>query len=99
LVKLVLPEGDALDDVLDMLQELSQLLPRFHSYEQTLPMTEGLESALMEVYTEMICFCARTINFFHSYPHRQLPSTTTNRVNEITVVRSYVSVALAQIQR
>jgi len=69
-VKLVSEKGDALDDVLDMLQDLSLSLPRFRSYEETLPMTEGLESALIEVYTEMICFCARTINFFRSYPHR-----------------------------
>ena len=69
-MKLVSEKGDALDDVLDMLQDLSLSLPRFRSYEETLPMTEGLESALIEVYTEMICFCARTINFFRSYPHR-----------------------------
>lgn len=69
-MKLVSEKGDTLDDVLDMLQDLSLSLPRFRSYEETLPMTEGLESALIEVYTEMICFCARTINFFRSYPHR-----------------------------
>ncbi|PMD28644.1 hypothetical protein NA56DRAFT_19787 [Hyaloscypha hepaticicola] len=55
-----------------MLDELSLSLPRFRSYEENLPMDDALESALIEVYTEMTCFCARTINFFRSNPHRPL---------------------------
>lgn len=55
-----------------MLDEMSLSLPRFRSYEETLPMDDGLESALIEVYTEMTCFCARTINFFRMNPHRPL---------------------------
>jgi hypothetical protein len=34
-------------------------------------MTKTLESALLDVYTEVTCFCARTINFFRSNPHRE----------------------------
>lgn len=44
-----------------MLDELSRSLPRFRSYEENLPMNKALERALLDVYTEMICFCARTI--------------------------------------
>ncbi len=72
-IKLASPAGDTLRGVLDMLEELSLSLPRFRAYEQTLPMDEGLESSLLDVYTEMTCFCARTINFFRSNPHRSLP--------------------------
>jgi hypothetical protein len=53
-----------------MLDELSLSLPRFRSYEENLPMTKALESALLDVYTEVTYFCARTINFFRSNPHR-----------------------------
>ncbi len=62
-----------------MLDELSLSLPRFHSYEKTLPMSKTLESALVDVYTEVLCFCARTINFFRKKQHRKLDATS-NRV-------------------
>ena len=58
-----------LRDILNMLEELSLSLPRFKAYENTLPMNEAFESSLLAAYTEMTCFCARTINFFRKYPH------------------------------
>ena len=58
-----------MDDVLHMLDEISLALPRFRTYEDTLPITSGLESALVDAYTEMLCFCARIIKFFRSAPH------------------------------
>lgn len=61
--------GDTLQDVLDMLEELSLTLPRFRIYEQTLPMDSAFEMALLEVYTEVICFYARSIRFFRSHPN------------------------------
>ncbi|KAI0157224.1 hypothetical protein GGR57DRAFT_461278 [Xylariaceae sp. FL1272] len=61
--------GDTLQDMLDMLEELSLTLPRFRSYEDTLPMNRQLEAALVDVYTEVICFYARTIHFFRDHPH------------------------------
>jgi hypothetical protein len=61
--------GDILQDVLDMLEELSLTLPRFRVYEDTLPMNRQLETALVDVYTEVICFYARTIHFFRDHPH------------------------------
>jgi hypothetical protein len=61
--------GDTLKDVLEMLEELSLTLPRFKSYEDNLPMDRPLENALMEVYTEVICFYARCIHFFRTHPH------------------------------
>jgi hypothetical protein len=61
--------GDTLQDVLDMLEELSLTLPRFKTYENTLPMNRALEAALLDVYTEVICFYARAIHFFRAHPH------------------------------
>ncbi|KAI1654070.1 hypothetical protein F4813DRAFT_399435, partial [Daldinia decipiens] len=61
--------GDTLQEVLDILEELSLTLPRFRVYEDTLPMSRQLETALIDVYTEVICFYARTIHFFRDHPH------------------------------
>ncbi|KAH8813358.1 hypothetical protein F5884DRAFT_879629 [Xylogone sp. PMI_703] len=55
--------GDTLQDVLAMLEELSLYAA------STLPMDRALEAALLDVYTEVICFYARAIHFFHSHPH------------------------------
>ena len=70
MTKLALPAGsDILGDILDMLEELTLSLPKFKAYERNLPLTPPLESALLSAYTEMLCFCARTINFFRNNPH------------------------------
>lgn len=61
--------SDALRDVVDMLEELSLTLPRFRYYEKSLPMDDAFETALVDVYTEVICFYARTIHFYRSNPH------------------------------
>jgi NB-ARC domain len=61
--------GDNFRNVLDMLEELSL---RFRIYEQTLPMDKALEAALLDLYTEVICFYARTIHFFRRHPHTLL---------------------------
>jgi hypothetical protein len=61
--------GDTLKDVLDMLEELSLTLPRLRTYETSLEMDRVLEAALVDVYTEVICFYARCIHFFRSHPH------------------------------
>lgn len=63
-----------LRDILNMLEEVSLSLPRFRTYENTLPMNEALETSLLAAYTEMTCFCARTINFFRRNPHGKLPA-------------------------
>lgn len=52
-----------------MLEELSLTLPRLKVYEKTLPMDRALETALLDVYTEVICFYARSIHFFRTNPH------------------------------
>lgn len=64
--------GDTLQDILDMLEELSLTLPRFRGYENTLPLSRALETALIDVYTEVICFYARAIQFFRTHPHALL---------------------------
>lgn len=61
--------SDKLQNVLEMLEELSLNLPEFRSYEQTLQLSPALESCLLELYTEIICFYARMIHFFKKNPH------------------------------
>jgi len=61
--------AETLQDVLDMLEELSLTLPRFQVYENTLPLTRPLQQALVDVYCEIICFYARSIHFLRSKPH------------------------------
>lgn len=61
--------ADTFQDVLDMLEELSLTLPRFQVYEQTLPLNRQLQQALLDVYSDIICFYARTIHFLRSNPH------------------------------
>lgn len=64
--------SDTLQDALDMIEELSLTLPRFKIYESTLPVDKALETALLDVYTEVICFYARAIHFFRTHPHTLL---------------------------
>ncbi|KAI1776190.1 hypothetical protein F4818DRAFT_413355 [Hypoxylon cercidicola] len=52
-----------------MLEELSLTSPRFRLYDDTLPMSRQLETALIDVYVEAICFYTRTIHFFRDHPH------------------------------
>ena len=61
--------GHTFQDVLDMLVELSLALPRFRTYKQTLPMDSAFSMALLDVYTKVICFYARSIRFFRSHPN------------------------------
>ena len=61
--------SDTLRDVVDVLEELSLTLPRFRYYEKSLPMDDTFETALVDVYTEVICFYARTIHFYRRNPH------------------------------
>lgn len=64
--------GDTLQDILDMLEELSLTLPRLRAYENSPLMSHPLEAALLDVYTEVICFYARAIYFFRTHPHALL---------------------------
>jgi hypothetical protein len=61
--------ADTFQDVLDMLEELSLTLPRLQVYEQTLPLNRQFQQALLDVYSDIICFYARTIHFLRSNPH------------------------------
>jgi hypothetical protein len=68
IITLASSAGDTLQNALDMLEELSLTLPRFRHYEDTLPMDSSFERALLDVYTEVICFYARSIHFFRIHP-------------------------------
>jgi hypothetical protein len=59
---------DLLQDVLDMLEDLSLKLPRLKEYK-TPPKDRALGTALLDVYTEVICFYSRSIHFFRTHPH------------------------------
>ena len=61
--------AETLQDILDILEELSLTLPRFHVYEKTLPLNREMQQALVDVYGEIICFYARAIHFLRSNPH------------------------------
>lgn len=61
--------SDTLKNVLDILEELSLTLPRFRTYENSLPIDRSLEAALVDVYTEVICFYARCIHLFRAHPY------------------------------
>ena len=69
ILTLASPTSDTFRDVVDMLEELSLTLPRFRYYEKSLPIDNAFENALVDVYTEVICFYARTIHFYRSNPH------------------------------
>ncbi|PLB46258.1 TPR-like protein [Aspergillus steynii IBT 23096] len=63
---------NTLQEVFDMLEELSLTLPRLKFYEKTVSMDQELEASLLAVYTEVICFYARAIHFFRSHKHMVL---------------------------
>ncbi|KAI1106051.1 hypothetical protein F4804DRAFT_69707 [Jackrogersella minutella] len=97
ILTLASPAGDILQDVLEMLEELSLNLPRFRLYEDTPSMSRQLETALIDVCTEVICFYARTIHLFRAHPHALLRrkaweshhndlSRTTMRIKRISSV-------------
>ncbi|KAJ0323903.1 hypothetical protein COL5a_008017 [Colletotrichum fioriniae] len=67
--------AETFQDVLDMLEELSLTLPRFQMYENTLPLNQSLQAALVDVYSEVICFYARTVHFLRDHPHLVLRKT------------------------
>lgn len=51
-----------------MFEELGGVLPKLRQYEQELPMSPSLEKALLETYTEIISFYARSITLFQNNP-------------------------------
>jgi hypothetical protein len=63
-----------LDSVPDALQEIALALPDLQKYAEKLPSSPDpkLEKALVDVYAEIICFCAYTIHFLRD---RQLDGT------------------------
>lgn len=52
-----------------MLEQLRLVLPKARLYEQELPLTDTLENALLDMYTEIIVFYAHTIAFFRNNPN------------------------------
>lgn len=72
-IRLILDQAssaaETLQDVLDMLEELSLTLPRFQLYEQTLSLNRELQKAIVDVYGEIVFFYARTIHLLRSNPH------------------------------
>lgn len=52
-----------------MLGDLQRTLPRIQKYEKELPMTDTLEKALLDMYSEIIVFCAYAVAFFRNNPN------------------------------
>lgn len=71
IITLASSTDDALQiqNVLDMLEELSLSLPRLRYYENNLPLDRSLENALVDLYSEIICFYARLIRHYRTNPH------------------------------
>jgi hypothetical protein len=69
IISLASTADDSLQQALDMLEELSLSLPRLRRYEQTLPMDRSFENALIDLYSEIICFYARLIRRYNANPH------------------------------
>ncbi|KAJ5375697.1 hypothetical protein N7517_007703 [Penicillium concentricum] len=60
---------NVLQEVSDMLEELTLTLPRLKFYEKTVSMDTEMETSLLTVYQEVICFYARAIHFFRTNKH------------------------------
>ena len=103
--------GDALQKVLDMLEELSLSLPRFRNYEENLPMNRSFENALIDLYSEVICFYARLIRHYKENPHLPMQhagwqtfekdfTSTVRRVKHLsTVVEKEADLAKMRMER
>ncbi|KAK5630391.1 hypothetical protein RRF57_006106 [Xylaria bambusicola] len=85
--------ADTQRDVLDMIEELSLSLPRFRVYEKTVPLNRHLQQTLVDAYSEIICFYARTIRFLRNNPHISL------RKNEWQTCREDLSITIKRIKR
>ncbi|KAI7912142.1 hypothetical protein M0657_010610 [Pyricularia oryzae] len=48
---------------------LMRTLPRIQKYEKELPMTDALEKALLDMYSEIIVFCAYAVTTFRNNPN------------------------------
>lgn len=72
IIHLAASANDTLEQVVDMLEELSLSLPRFRYYEENLPLDRSFENSLVDLYTEVICFYARVIRHYRSNPHLQM---------------------------
>ncbi|KAF9242219.1 hypothetical protein DTO006G1_6440 [Penicillium roqueforti] len=56
-----------LQEVFDMIEELALTIPHLESCKITVSMTTDMETALLSLYQEFICFYARTIRFFRNF--------------------------------
>ena len=111
IITLASSAGDALQKVLDMLEELSLSLPRFRYYEENLPLNRPFENALIDLYSEVICFYARLIRHYKENPHLPMQhagwqtfekdfTITVRRVKHLsTVVEKEADVAKMRIER
>ncbi|EWC47543.1 hypothetical protein DRE_03163 [Drechslerella stenobrocha 248] len=73
--------GDPVEKVVYMLHDLSFSLPQSQWYRETTPLETDIENALIEVYTELLCFYARAIKFFRGNPHKALVSFSWNSLS------------------
>lgn len=60
-----------LQEVFDMIEELALTIPHLESCKITVSMTTDMETALLSLYQEFICFYARTIRFFRNFRQRK----------------------------
>ncbi|KAG9253974.1 uncharacterized protein F5Z01DRAFT_743372 [Emericellopsis atlantica] len=71
-----------LAELVEMLSELQRTLPRIQKYEKELPMTSTLEGALLDMYSEIIVFCAYAVTFFRNNPNIGRSPSAWSRFNQ-----------------
>ncbi|KAM5432204.1 hypothetical protein McanCB56680_001927 [Microsporum canis] len=72
-------------ELLDMFDEMGRAFPRFCRDKPELPLTSGLENALLSIYTEIILLCAHSISYFRNNPNpgrREVWSTFSTGVSQ-----------------
>lgn len=69
-IRLILMNAQpVLAELVEMLTDLQRTLPRIQKYEKELPMTDALEKALVDMYSEIIVFCAYAVTTFRNNPN------------------------------
>ncbi|KAE8390334.1 hypothetical protein BDV23DRAFT_183624 [Aspergillus alliaceus] len=73
ILQLLAPLEEIFSEVQNMLEELIATLPGIHPFEDNITLDERLETAMVDLYTELALFCARAISFIRVRRQHLLP--------------------------
>ena len=65
---------DMIGKIISLLEELGQTLPKIKAYEDSKSVNPALEAIIIDVYTEVICFYSRCVQFFGAENMRMIRS-------------------------